>query len=103
VVSRGEIWWVEHPRHGRRPYCVLTRDEAIPVLTWVLAAPATTRTRPIPTQVSLDREDGMPKACALSLDNLRPVSKALLSERITSLSPARMDQVCSALAIATGC
>lgn len=103
MVKRGEVWWVEHPRHGRRPYCVLTREEAIPVLSWVLAAPATTHTRPIPTQVPLDREDGMPRACALALDNLRPIAQSLLTERITALTPARMHQVCRALRLATNC
>jgi mRNA-degrading endonuclease toxin of MazEF toxin-antitoxin module len=35
VVSepgRGEIWWGEAPDTKGRPYLVLTRDQAIPVL-----------------------------------------------------------------------
>jgi mRNA-degrading endonuclease toxin of MazEF toxin-antitoxin module len=39
----------------------------------------------------------------ISLDNLRTVSRALLSDPIASLSGAHMHEVCRALAIATGC
>lgn len=48
-MSRGEIWWVEHPDAGRRPACVLTRKAAIGVLNAVLVAPATRTVRGIPT------------------------------------------------------
>ena len=63
-----------------------------------------TRTiRDIPTEVRLGAEDGMPVECVVSLDNIRQVSRALLSEPITTLSGSRMHEVCRALAIATGC
>jgi mRNA interferase MazF len=45
----------------------------------------------------------MPRACALALDNLRPIAQSLLTERITALTPARMHQVCRALRLATNC
>lgn len=69
----------------------------------VLAAPATTSVRGIPTEVRLGPDDGMPKECVLSLDNLAPVRKAHLSRRITSLGSSRMVEVCRALADATDC
>jgi mRNA interferase MazF len=94
---------VKHPDAGRRPGCILTRQAAIPVLTSVLVAPATRTIRGIPTEVALSREDGMPDECALSFDNLTTVPKALLTERITEVSAARHGELCSALAIATGC
>jgi mRNA interferase MazF len=103
VVARGEVWWAEAPASGRRPYLVLTRQEAIPVLNDVLAVPATRRIRWIPTEVVLDRGDGMPDECALSLDNLVTLPKAFFRERITRLSVARMSEVCRALAVASGC
>ena len=52
VVNRGEVWWAEHPDAGRRPYLVLTRQAAIPVLNRVLAVPATRTVRGIPTEVA---------------------------------------------------
>jgi len=45
----------------------------------------------------------MPRACALSLDNLTLMPKAFFRERICRLSPAKMREVCEALAVATGC
>jgi mRNA interferase MazF len=103
VVNRGEIWWVEHPDAGRRPACVLTRQAAIGVLTSVTVAPATRTVRGIPTEVRLDESDGMPTACALSFDNITTIPKALVVERITRLSAARLGEVCAALRVATGC
>jgi mRNA interferase MazF len=103
VVSRGEIWWYEHPRAGRRPFLILTRDEALPVLLQVLAVPATRTVRGIPTEVPLDRSDGMPSSCCLALDNIGPIRVAMCTERITTLSQARMAEVCAALVAATAC
>ena len=94
---------MEAPEVGRRPACILTRQAAIPVLRSVLVAPATRRIRRIPTEVLLGPDDGMPEECALSLDNVTVVPKAFLVEKITTLQPHRLEEVCRALAIATGC
>jgi mRNA interferase MazF len=103
LVARSEIWWVEHPDAGRRPFLVLTRQAAIPVLNALLAVPATRTIRQIPTEVVLDIGDGMPEECALSLDNLTLVPKELFRNRITRLSVERMSEVCRALTLASGC
>lgn len=103
MVRRGEIWWYEHPRAGRRPFLILTRDEAIPVLNQVLAVPATRTFRDIPTEVVVGRADGMPTACCLTLDNVTVIRPALCVERITRLSGERMREVCAALGLATAC
>ena len=103
MVARGEVWWVEHPDAGRRPFLVLTRQAAIPVLHSMLAVPATRTIRQIATEVVLDQSDGMPEECALSFDNLTNVPKELFSSRITRLSVERMSEVCRALARASGC
>ena len=102
-MNRGEIWWLEHPEAGRRPACILTRQAAIAVLRTVLVAPATRTVRGIPTEVLLGPDDGMPEACALSFDNLTTVPKALLTERITRLRPAKLAELCPALNLAAGC
>ena len=88
---------------GRRPHLVLTRDAAIPVLAAVIAVPATTTVRGIPTEVALDEADGMPRACALTLDSVVTVPLARFVSPITTLGPARLRDVCHALAVATGC
>ena len=73
------------------------------MLNALLAVPATRTIRQIPTEVVLDRVDGMPDECALSLDNLTLVPKELFQARITRLSVERMREVCRALALASGC
>lgn len=103
MVSRGEVWWVEDPAAGRRPHLVLTRDGAIPVLSNVLAIPATTSVRGIPTEVALGPEDGMPKECVLSVDNTTVLPKGFFVERICVLGSDQMERVCRALARATSC
>ncbi len=102
-MRRGEVWWVERPEVGRRPHLVLSRDAAIPVLTSVLAVPATRTIRGILSEVEIGPEDGMPDQCALTLDNVRAVSKGYFVERICTLGPDRMASICRALALATGC
>ena len=46
---QGEIWWAE-AEDKRRPVLVVTRSEALPVLTWVVVAPVTRTVRQIPTE-----------------------------------------------------
>jgi mRNA interferase MazF len=96
------MWWYE-TEAGRRPYLVLTRTEAVPVLNQVLAVPATRTVRGIPTEVALDEADGMPQSCVLTLDNVSLIRPALCRERITELGPERMAEVCTALHRATAC
>ena len=102
-MSRGEIWWVERPGAARRPHLVLTRDSAIPALAKVVGVPATRTIRGIPTEVEIGPDDGMPERCVLSFDNVRVLRKAYFVERICTLGPERMDEVCRALGVATGC
>jgi mRNA interferase MazF len=101
-VKRGEVWWYED-ESGRRPFLVLTRTEAIPVLNQVLAVPATRTARGIPSEVPLDEADGMPASCVLTLDNITLIRPTRCVDRITELGPARMSEVCAALHIATAC
>ncbi|MGH8900850.1 MAG: type II toxin-antitoxin system PemK/MazF family toxin [Egibacteraceae bacterium] len=102
-MKRGEVWWYEDPRTGRRPFLILTRDEAIPLLNQVLAVPATRTIRGIPTEVALDGADGMSVRCVLTLDNLALVRVSFCTQRITRLDPDRMREVCEALRQATAC
>ncbi|MGI8903308.1 MAG: type II toxin-antitoxin system PemK/MazF family toxin [Solirubrobacteraceae bacterium] len=99
----GEVWWYEHPHAGRRPFLILTRDDALTVLIQLLAVPATRTVRGIPTEVPLGRDDGMPTSCCLAVDSLATIRAALCTERITRLSPQRMQEVCDALGVATAC
>lgn len=102
-MNRGEVWWAESRSGGRRPYLILTRDAAIPLLHSVLAAPATRTIRGIPTEVELSADDGMPQTCALSLDNLTLMPKGRFTERICALQAERLSAACAALGAAVDC
>jgi mRNA interferase MazF len=103
VVRRGEVRWGETPKHGRRPYLILTRNPAIEVLSEILVAPLTKAIRPIPTHVPLDEGDGLPEPCAVTLDNLVMIPTGYLGELIVTLGPQHMSEVCSALAESVDC
>lgn len=100
---RGEVWWGEIEEAGRRPFLVMTRNAAIPVVNSVLAAPVSRTIRRIPTELPLGPDDGMPTECAASFDNLRVVPKRYLVARVCTLSPVRLAEACHALRAAVDC
>jgi mRNA interferase MazF len=102
-MRRGEVWWYQSIEEKSRPVLILTRAEAIDRLHNVIAVPATSTVRGIPTEVMLDTDDGLQVPCALNLDNTFLARKTLLVTRITNLGPHKMDEVCRALARATSC
>jgi mRNA interferase MazF len=99
---QGEVWWAE-AEDKRRPVLVVTRSDAIPVLTRLVVAPITRTVRGIPTEISFGPDDGLPAECAASFDNLQPINRHLLTHRIASLSPARRHELCDALAALADC
>ncbi len=100
---RGEVWWGELEDVGRRPFLVMTRSAAIPVLRNILAAPVTRTIRDLPTELRLGPDDGMPTDCAASFDNLRVVPKAYLVDCLCQLDPVRLVEACAALRAAVDC
>jgi mRNA interferase MazF len=99
---QGEVWWAE-AEDKRRPVLVVTRDEAIPVLTWITVAPVTRTVRDIPTEIALGPEQGLREACAASFDNVQPVRRSFLTERVGELGPDRRDEICRALRALSDC
>jgi mRNA interferase MazF len=102
-MDRGEIWWYEPPNQSARPYVILSRQAAIPVLHRVVAIPTTRTRRGIPTEVDLSREMGMPADCVLSADNVTVIDKAYCTSRITTLDSTVLAAACRALAYAVDC
>jgi mRNA interferase MazF len=100
---RGEVWWGEIADVGRRPFLVMTRPAAIPVLHSVLAAPVTRTIRSLPTELRLGPDDGMPTECVASFDNLRVVPKLYLVDRLCALDETRLVEACVALRAAVDC
>ncbi|MDP9183362.1 MAG: type II toxin-antitoxin system PemK/MazF family toxin [Actinomycetota bacterium] len=99
---QGEVWWAE-AEDKRRPVLIVTRSEAIPVLTWIVVAPVTRTVRGIPTEVALGRREGLPDACAASFDNIQPIRRTFLTSRVGRLSPTRRRELCRALDAMADC
>lgn len=99
--QQGEIWWAE-AEDKRRPVLVVTRSAAIPVLTWLLVAPVTRTTRHIPTAIPLGAEEGLSSPSIASFDNLQPIRRRFLTERVGAVVGARL-KICRALAALADC
>lgn len=99
--SQGDIWWAE-AEDKRRPVLVVTRSEAIPVLTWIVVAPITRTVRGIPTEIKLGEEHGLGVEGAASFDNIQPIRRTFLTERVGSLPMARQS-ICRALGALADC
>jgi len=101
VPQQGEIWWAR-AEDKRRPVLVVTRSEAIPVLTGIVVAPVTRTVRDIPTEVRLGETEGLPIDCAASFDNLQRIRRSALAERVGALGPRRR-RICDALRALADC
>jgi mRNA interferase MazF len=99
---QGEVWWAE-AEDKRRPVLVITRSEAIPVLSRLVVAPVTRTIRGIPTEVALGTDEGLPVDCVASFDNVQPVNRRLLTARVGALSASRRREVCEALDALADC
>ena len=102
-AARGEIWWGEAPDAKGRPYLVLTRDEAIPVLRTIVVAPVTRTVREIPSEIPLGQREGLPTECVASLDAVLTFPKSMLVRRMGELTPSRRPELCGAVKAAFDC
>jgi len=82
---------------------VLTRDSAIAYLWTVTVAPITSTIRGVPSEVVLEREDGMRAPCAVTLHNPVTVSHDRFGKCVAQLSSLRMNEICAALRFSLGC
>lgn len=102
-MKRGEVWWAELiPPAGRRPVLLLSRNLAYSIRELVMVAPLTTRIRGIPSEVLLEDEDDVPRACVVNLDTIATIAKASLRERLTTLSAEKSRAVEEALHFSLG-
>lgn len=100
--KQGEVWWAE-AEDKRRPVLIVTRSDAVPVLTWIIVAPVTRSVRQIPTEVRLGVNHGLPDECAASFDNLQPIRRSFLTERAGELQIEELEEICRALRALADC
>ncbi|MBI3071292.1 MAG: type II toxin-antitoxin system PemK/MazF family toxin [Deltaproteobacteria bacterium] len=103
-VNRGDIWLYDfRAPDKRRPVVVLTRDDVIELIQTVMVAPITSTIRGAPSEVLIGPEQGLKHPSAINLDFVQTIDRARLRRYVGHLSPAKMRDLCRALAIAVGC
>jgi mRNA interferase MazF len=101
VPRQGEIWWAE-TEDKRRPVLVVTRSEAVAVLSSIVVAPIGRTVRRIPTEIQLGLDEGLEVECAASFDNLQRVQRSALTERAGALG-LRRGEICDTLRALADC
>jgi mRNA interferase MazF len=100
-MRRGDVRWYTFDRPDKsRPVVILSRDSIIPHIGEVTVAPVTSTIRDIPSEVLLDQNDGVAKACAVNCDHLQTIAKRRVGSLLTRLSTARMREVRNAVTFA---
>ena len=102
-MQRGEVWFAATPG-GDRPVLVLTRDPVAGRIGSVVVAALTRTRRMLVSELDLTaNDDGVPTDCVVNFDNLHTIPRTTFRQRVTTLSPARMAEVCRVLQAAVGC
>jgi mRNA interferase MazF len=103
-LIRGEVRAYRFaPPDKERPVLLLTRDSMLDELNHVTIAPVTSTVRGVRSEVVLDVEDGMKGRCAVNLHLVQSVHRRGVGRHLATLGPARLREVCQALAYALGC
>src|SRR3984885_8377241 len=104
VISRGEFWsYTFKSPDKRRPVLVLSRQDVIGLLHTVMVAPITSTIYGAPSEVRVGIEEGLKHESAVNLDHVQTVEQSRLTGRLGHLGPAKLREVCRALAVAAGC
>ncbi len=103
-VNRGEIWmYAFREPDKRRPVLVISRQVLLDVLHTATVVPITRSMHGSPTEIELGVEDGLKTASCANLANLHTVPKRGLTKFVGAVRPAKLAEMCRALAIAVGC
>jgi mRNA interferase MazF len=103
-VKRGDIWMSALAKPDKkRPVPVISRQRVIPLLRTVMVAPITSATHGVPSEVRVGIERGLKHESAVNLDHVQIVDRSRLTGFVGHLNDDVMDDVCRALAVATGC
>ncbi len=87
----------------RRPVVVISRPSLVDALNTVTVVAVTSTLRGAPTEVELGIDEGLKGTSCANLCNLFTVRQSQLSTFVGRVPPAKMDDICGALLIATGC
>ena len=97
-MKRGQVWWAVQPLPiGRRPVVLISRNQAYNLRQSITVALVTTRARGIDSEIPLGQEEGLPKPCVVSADNLTTIPKRDLSHQMGELSSSKIQALNEAL------
>jgi mRNA interferase MazF len=103
-ITRGDVWtYTFKAPDKRRPVLVLSRQDVIGLLHTVMVAPITSTIYGAPSEVRVGLDEGLKHESAVNLDHVQTVEQSRLTGRLGHLGPAKLREVCRALAVATGC
>ena len=68
-----------------------------------MVAPITSSLRGLPSEVRIGIEEGLKHDSAVNLDLVQSVERSRLRGYVGRVGPQKMQEVCRALAVATGC
>jgi mRNA interferase MazF len=95
------VWWATIPPPvDRRPVVLISRDEAYRLRSHFLAVPVTRRVRGLPTEVALDRRNGLPHSSVANCDTIQLVAKSWLERRVGQLDAEQTQRLGHALRFA---
>lgn len=98
---QGEIWWAE-AESVRRPVLIVTRTEAVAVLTGIVVAPLTRTIRSIPTEIKLGSDEGLDVECVANFDSIQRIRRSSLTTKLGDLG-LRRPEICVALETMSNC
>jgi mRNA interferase MazF len=105
-MRRGDIYRIFKPHDDPkryRSYLVVSRQELIDSeYSTVICAPIHTNGHGLSTQIAVGTDEGLKHESWVICDNLRSISKSVLTQFVGSLSPSKLRQVDRALSIALG-
>lgn len=102
MIHRGDVYDAELPVSGRRPAVVVTRQEAIPVLSSITVASITTVIRGHPAEVALSAEAGVIEGSVVNCNDLATIPKSRLMHYRGRLGAGESRELDLALKLALG-
>jgi len=103
VIHRGDVYDAEFPLAGPHPAVVVTREEAIPVLSSVAVVLITSTVRGHPAEVPLEGSHlDLRDPSVINCDDLATLPRRLLRRYRGHLSPTQIAALDRALMIALG-
>lgn len=100
-LSRGDLYDAATPS-GRRPVVIVTRDEALPLLTSVVVAAVTRTVHGHVAEVEIGPNEGAREHSAVNCDSIHTIPVATLGRRRGALSGVKLLELDQALTIALG-